>query len=91
MNSSSSLDGGNRRRRLDIIVTIMEGARIQGSGVEIMKRARLNSKQLRLYLDELVTLGLINVTKVDGQKAYLTSRKGLQFLHQYRTMKQLLD
>jgi len=92
MSSSSSplLVDNNRRSRTEIIASIMTLVQ-NGILVEkIPKKLRLNSKQLKLYLEELTKLGLIRIEQVSGRKVYVTTEKGNKYLRQYLTLKKML-
>ena len=92
MDSTSTplLTGGNRRSRRDIIATIITVARNGESRAKIMEKAHLNSQQLKLYLEELAKLGLIEVNKVNGRRVYTASQRGIQYLKQHNTLRKLL-
>jgi len=92
MSSSSSplLVDNNRRSRTEIIASIMTLVQ-NGILVEkIPKKLRLNSRQLKLYLEELTKLGLIRIEQVSGRKVYVTTEKGNKYLRQYLTLKKML-
>lgn len=55
-----------------------------------MEETHLNSHQLKLYLDELTDLGLVEVSDTDGKRVYTASQKGIQWLRQYDVLVKLL-
>ena len=92
MNSSSRplLIDNNRRSRAEIIASIITLVQNGISAEKIPKKLRLNSKQLKLYFEELAKLGLIRIEQVNGRKVYITTEKGNKYLRQYLTLKRML-
>jgi len=92
MSSSSSplLTDNNRRSRTEIIASIITLAQKGISSVKIHKKSRLNSEQVKRYLEELTRSGLIRIEQVNGIKVYITTEKGNKYLRQYFTLKKML-
>jgi predicted transcriptional regulator len=88
--STSFLMDKNRRSRIEIISNIIALAQNGESQFKIREKAQLNSKQLKLYLEELTELGLIEMINKNGRKLYITSQIGNQFLKQYDILKKFL-
>jgi len=80
----------NRRSRTEIIASIITLAQKGIWAEKIPKKLRLNSKQLKLYLEELTKLGLIRIEQVNGRKVYIATEKGNKYLRQYFTLKKML-
>ena len=83
----SLLAGDKRRSRLEIIAAIINAAKKGESKTEIAKISQQNSKHLQLYLDQLIRLKLIETKKVKGERIYVASQKGINYLKQYSRLK----
>jgi predicted transcriptional regulator len=92
MASSSSplLIGKNRRSRTEIIGTILNVTQDGESQVKILKKTRLNPKQLKLYLGELTKLRLIEINHANGREVYITTQRGNQYLKRYSILRKML-
>lgn len=88
--STSFLINKNRRSRIEIISNIIYLAQNGESGFKIREKAKLNSKQVKSYLEELTELGLIETINKNGRKVYITSQIGTQFLKQYYILRKFL-
>jgi len=75
-----------KRNRLDIIAEILETAKDGAKKTHIMYGCNLSHSQNRKLLSHLLEIGLL-----DGEDSYQTTKKGLQFLEAYRTLKLLLN
>jgi predicted transcriptional regulator len=81
---------GKNRSRTEIAATILVVAREGEIQIRIMEQSHLNSGRLRVYLTELLRLGLIETSSMNGNKIYTTSEKGFQYLLQYNRIASLL-
>jgi predicted transcriptional regulator len=81
---------GKYRSRTEIAATILTVARDGKMQIRIMEQSHLNSRRLRFYLGELLMLGLIGTSSANGNKTYITSEKGLQYLTQYNRISSML-
>jgi predicted transcriptional regulator len=75
------------RSRTDIIVTMLEAARIGQTKTKIMYSSFLSSHQLRPYLELVVSNGLLAYDSTKGR--YRTTEKGLRLLDLYDTVGRL--
>jgi predicted transcriptional regulator len=82
---------GKNRSPAEIAAAILAVARDGETRNEIMKQSRLNSRGLRLYLEELLKLGLIKANFSNGDRIYTTSEKGIQYLTQYDRITNLFE
>lgn len=71
-----------RRNDLDICADILRTARTGAKKTQIVYQANLNFKIVEKYLKRLIDNGLL---KVEGRN-FTTTRKGVRFLDQYRTL-----
>ena len=83
------------RSRMDILSDILQVAKGRARKTEIMHRCNLSFKQLRTYLDLLVSMGLLKSTPPEpGEKrnsnTYETTAKGRAFIQAYRNLTVLL-
>ncbi|MGD8545469.1 MAG: winged helix-turn-helix domain-containing protein [Candidatus Bathyarchaeota archaeon] len=79
-----------RRNRTEIIAAILTLSKQGESPTRIAEKARLNSKQLRIYLEELVQLGLIELNKINGKHFFITTQRGDHYLNQQGRLDELL-
>jgi predicted transcriptional regulator len=75
------------RSRTDIIVSMLEAARIGQTKTKIMYTSFLSSHQLRPYLELVVSNGLLAYDSTKGR--YRTTEKGLRLLDLYDTVGRL--
>jgi predicted transcriptional regulator len=75
------------RSRTDIIVSMLEAARIGQTKTKIMYSSFLSSHQLRPYLELVVSNGLLAYDSTKGR--YRTTEKGLRLLDLYDTVGRL--
>jgi predicted transcriptional regulator len=75
------------RSRTDIIVSMLEVARIGQTKTKIMYTSFLSSHQLRPYLELVVSNGLLAYDSTKGR--YRTTEKGLRLLDLYDTVGRL--
>ena len=79
------------RSRPDIMAIILESANGGITKTKLLTRANLTSRQLRQYLDVLITKKLV-VQLADEElrhMAYRTTEKGIRYLSVYSTLKSL--
>ena len=69
---------------MDIIADILQSAKRGIKKTEIMFKADLNFIQLNRYLPLLLEKGLI--VKINEQRTYKTTKKGLDFLEKYKEL-----
>jgi predicted transcriptional regulator len=72
------------RSRLELTTTILRVATEGMSSTKIMFNAYVSHTQLKEYLALLIHNGLLEYQK--GERIYLTTQKGLDFLHTYTQM-----
>jgi predicted transcriptional regulator len=83
----------NHRGCLDLMADILETA--QNGGVKktcLMSRCNLSFKQLKYYLDLLITKGLLRIdikAASSNQGLFETTAKGKKFLETYNCLKAL--
>ncbi|MCW3981917.1 MAG: hypothetical protein NWE81_02205 [Candidatus Bathyarchaeota archaeon] len=83
-------DGEKRRGHTEIVTTILVIAKDGELSTNIAKKARLNAQQLNLYMKKLVKVGLIEVMNHEGEKTYIATEKGNQFLRQYCELREII-
>ena len=69
------------RSRTDIIVSILEAARLGETKTKIMYSSFLSSHQLRTYLELVISNGLLAYDSTKGR--YRTTERGLRLLDLY--------
>ena len=69
------------RSRTDIIVNILEAARLGETKTKIMYSSSLSSHQLRIYLELVTSNGLLAYDSTKGR--YRTTERGLSLLDLY--------
>jgi predicted transcriptional regulator len=79
-----------RRDQLSVVASIIEAARMGILKTQIMYKANLSFTQLDFYVTRLLRNGLI-AHYFAGHDMYITTKKGLRFLQQYRELVKLLD
>jgi predicted transcriptional regulator len=72
------------RSRLELTATILRVAKEGMSSTKIMFNVYVSHTQLKEYLALLIHNGLLEYQK--GKRIYLTTQKGLDFLHTYTQM-----
>lgn len=81
-----------RRSRFDVIASILDIAKYGAAKGEIMLRANLNSKVAGLYLQKLISKGLLMAEDGEnGRKVYKTTLKGIKYLEYYRMLLAMLE
>jgi predicted transcriptional regulator len=80
----------NRRSRTDILATIIKATKKGETQFKIREEARLNHQQLKLYLAELTTFGLVEMNELNGKRVYVASEKGIEYLRQYEVLSRFL-
>jgi predicted transcriptional regulator len=75
------------RSRTDIIVTILEAATSGATKTKIMYSSYLSSHTLRVYLDLVISNGLLTYDSTKQQ--YSTTEKGLRLLELYNSIGKL--
>ncbi len=83
--------GSRRRDRLTIMAQILDIAREGTLKTQIMYRANLSFAQLNEYLDLLKEVNLLLVNSEEGRVMYKTSSKGMTYLKNFSTIKELLQ
>ena len=83
------------RSRMDILSDILQVAQGGARKTEIMHQCNLSFKQLRAYLDLLVSMGLLKSTPPEPREkrnsnTYETTAKGRAFIQAYRNLTVLL-
>lgn len=88
------MDWGNnprkRRDRLYIMAEILDVAKEGVLKTQIMYKANLSFAQLNDYLSLLVDLKLLNTTTNNKKTTYKATKKGIQFLENYKDIVRLL-
>jgi predicted transcriptional regulator len=82
---------GKTRSPTEIAAAILAVARDGETRNKIMEQSRLNTRELRLYLEELLKLGLIETNYGNRDRIYMTSEKGVKYLLQYDKITNLLE
>jgi predicted transcriptional regulator len=75
------------RSRTDIIVTMLEAATSGATKTKIMYSSYLSSHTLRVYLDLVISNGLL--TYDSTKQRYSTTEKGLRLLELYNSIGKL--
>jgi predicted transcriptional regulator len=75
------------RSRTDIIVSILEAARLGETKTKIMHSSFLSSHPLRTYLEIVISNGLLAYDSTKGR--YRTTEKGLRLLDLYNNVGRL--
>lgn len=75
------------RSRTDIIVSILEAARLGQTKTKIMYSSFLSSHQLRTYLELVISHGLLDYHSAKGR--YRTTERGLRLLDLYNNVSRL--
>ena len=78
-----------RRSGIEIIAEILEEARQGITKTRLVYRTNLNFFVVRKHLDFLIDKGLLDQVREPIQ-LFVTTPKGLQFLEEFRKMKEIL-
>ncbi|HLD00542.1 MAG TPA: winged helix-turn-helix domain-containing protein [Candidatus Nanoarchaeia archaeon] len=90
----------SRRSRLELIFDILLAIQNKGGKIKpthLMYKSNLSHKLLNNYLEELIRRGLINTEeefskkKQKSNKSVLITEKGLNFLAEFRRMREFTD
>lgn len=73
----------SRRNDLDICADILKTAKTGAKKTRIVYNANLNFKIIEKYLRKLIENGLLQQAE---DQNFLTTQKGVQFLHRYRDL-----
>ena len=80
-----------KRSRMEIISDILMIIQDKGGKIKpthLMYKANLSHKQMKLYLDELVSNKLIEKAVIDEQSKIIITNKGRNFFLKYNQMKE---
>lgn len=80
---------GARRSGIELIADILEEARQGMTKTRLVYRTNLNFVVMRKHLDFLLDKGLLERVEEPAQ-LYRTSPKGVEFLKEFRRMKEIL-
>jgi len=80
-----------RRDRVEIIADILQASRRGATKTKIMLRADVNFKQVQKYLDVLVKKDLLTVTRQGRRSLFQISDKGIEYLNEYKRLKEFLS
>ncbi|MBN1681977.1 transcriptional regulator [Candidatus Bathyarchaeota archaeon] len=72
-----------RRTSLDVYVDILQAAETGANKTRLVYRANLNFEIIKRYMKNLIENGLLE-EKIEGK--FFTTRKGLQFVEQYKDL-----
>jgi predicted transcriptional regulator len=72
-----------RRSSLDVTIDILETARIGVNKTRIVYGSNLNFEIVKGYLSTLMASGLL---ELDVSGRYLTTKKGVKFVNEYREL-----
>ena len=75
-----------RRDQLNIIATILDGAKGGSLKTKIMHNANLSFAQLNDYLNFMIDNGLIRQTTLNGREGYIATVKGILFAQMYHEL-----
>ncbi len=75
------------RSRTDIIISMLQAARLGETKTKIMYSSLLSSHQLRTYLELVISNGLLAYDSTKGQ--YRTTERGLRLLDLYDNVDRL--
>ncbi|MEM2970958.1 MAG: winged helix-turn-helix domain-containing protein [Candidatus Bathyarchaeia archaeon] len=79
------------RSRMEIMALILDAARNGGvTFYSIMKRTKINYKQLKRYLPSLINMGFIEAEVKGSRISFRVSESGLAFLRQYNILRGML-
>lgn len=76
-----------KRSKLEITADILRVAVGGARKSHIVYQANLNFQIIKNYLKELINSGLLQ-SPTNGNKLYITTEKGLQYINYYEGMKQ---
>ena len=75
-----------RRDRLFIIAEILDIAKEGALKTQIMYKANLSFAQLNTYLKLLLEILLLEIVEKNGKNIYKTTKKGVQYMHNYHAV-----
>jgi len=70
----------NRRCKIEIVLEVLEIAKHGTNKTRIIYGANLNFKKATAIIEEIISLGLLSVERVDGRVVYRTTEKGMNLL-----------
>jgi predicted transcriptional regulator len=80
-----------KRSRTDIVSDMLDSIQRKGGRIRkthLMYKANLSHKQLKLYLDDLISGDLVKEIKRDRNSYLRITDKGCEFLEKFRQMKE---
>ena len=85
---------GKKRSRLEIIRDILEVIRNKSGKIKpthILYKSNLSYGMMEEYLEELIGKGFIQETSNKGNKSYIITEKGVNYLSQYKMISEFTD
>ncbi len=79
-----------RRNHVEIVVSILETAKVGVGKTEIMYRVNLSHTQAEKHIKFLIEKGLLKETKRGKRKIIQISDKGLEYLRKFEELKKML-
>jgi predicted transcriptional regulator len=79
-----------RRTKIDIMNDMLLSIQQKGGKIKpthLMYKANLSHKLLSKYVEEFMEKGFINEEHTKNHKVYILTDKGIDFINQYRKMK----
>jgi predicted transcriptional regulator len=89
MNPWGSKSAG-KRDRLEIVAEVLEIAKEKALKTQIMYRAGLSFTQVNSYLRFMLEATLLNKSEKNNRSIYRATEKGIDFLHRYRDIIELI-
>ncbi|MDD5416993.1 MAG: winged helix-turn-helix domain-containing protein [Candidatus Aenigmarchaeota archaeon] len=83
-----------RRTKTQILVDILRLVHRKGGkakSTHILYGANLSHKRLKMYLDALIENGFLEMMTERGHIYYRITKKGLQFIVEYRKIQEITD
>ncbi len=83
------ITGFKNRSRVEIVANMLSIARSGALKTRLMYKANLSYLMVTEYLDYLSNAGLIKEIEVEGAKVYQTTKKGIEYLQTYDSLRRV--
>lgn len=84
-----------RRSQLEIVFDILKAIQDKGGKIKpthLLYKSNLSHKRMKGYVDDLQAKGFMTATVTDDERSmYTITDKGLNFLQEYRKVKEFTD
>ncbi|MBI2671253.1 hypothetical protein HYX18_04740 [Candidatus Woesearchaeota archaeon] len=83
-----------RRAKIEIIYDILKAVQDKGGTIKpthLLYKSNLSHKKMTLYVNSLISRGLIKINTVENSKVFSITEKGSKYLADYKKIKEFTD